>query len=141
MSKNIFLQSFYKLRNKRPILSSLRRDHLPLRSRPWKELLNTCLRFKKVPHIDFLELHGKQTKKIQKTHKSKIVCSGWMQDMEQWFGGWDATHLIHDTSLDSSVNEAFLQPQCIITCQNCGGSHFAHYTTIYNYKKCLWPTC
>ena len=44
------------------------------------------------------------SKKIQKTHKSKILCSGWMQDMEKWFGRWDATHLIHDASLDSSVN-------------------------------------
>ena len=49
------------------------------------------------------------SKKIQKKHKSKILCSGWMQDMEKWFGRWDATHLIHDGSLDSLVNEAFLQ--------------------------------
>ena len=47
--------------------------------------------------------------KIQKTHKSKMLCSGWMQDMEKWFGRWDVTHLLHNASLDSSVNEAFLQ--------------------------------
>ena len=28
--------------------------------------------------------------------------------MEKWFGRWDATH---DESIDSSVNEAFLQRQ------------------------------
>ena len=54
-------------------------------------------------------------KKIQKTHKSKILFLGWMQDMEKWFGRWDATRLLHDASLDSSVNEAFLQRQCIMT--------------------------
>ena len=59
-----------------------------------------------------------------------------MQDMEKWFGRWDATHLIHDASLDSSVNEAFLQRQCIMTWGKCGGSHFTHYTTdvLLNYK-------
>ena len=52
-----------------------------------------------------------------------------MQDMEKWFGRWDATHLIHDASLDSSVNETFLQRQC-------GGSRFTHYNTHVapNYK-------
>ena len=45
---------------KRPTpFSCFRRDHLPLRSCPWKGLLHTCLRLKKVPHMDFLELHGK----------------------------------------------------------------------------------
>ena len=43
MSKNIFLQSFYKLRNKRYISSSsLRRDHFPLRSWPWKGRVLMC---------------------------------------------------------------------------------------------------
>ena len=35
------------------------------------------------------------SKKIQKTHKIKILIVNWMQDMENWFGGWDATHLLH----------------------------------------------
>ena len=72
----------------------------------------------------------------KKTHKSIILCSGWMQDMEKWFGRWDATHLLHDASLDSSVNEAFLQRHCIMTWDKCGGSHFTHYTThvAANYK-------
>ena len=76
------------------------------------------------------------SKKIQKTHKSKILCSVWMQDIEKWFGRWDARHLLHDASLDSSVNEAFLQRQCIMTWDKCGGSRFTHYTTnvASNYK-------
>ena len=56
--------------------------------------------------------------------------------MEKWFGRWDATHLLHEASLDSFVNEAFLQRQCIMTWDKCGGSHFTHYTTHVapNYK-------
>ena len=56
--------------------------------------------------------------------------------MSKWFGRWDATHLLHDASLYSSVNEAFLQLQCIMTWEKCGGSHFTHYTTHVapNYK-------
>ena len=75
-------------------------------------------------------------KKIQKMHKSKILCSSWMQDMEKWFGRCDGTHLLHDVSLDSSVNEAFLQRQFIMTLDKRGGSRFTHYTThvARNYK-------
>ena len=69
-------------------------------------------------------------------YKSKILCSDWMQDLEKWFGRWDATHLLHDASLDSSVNEAFLQHRYIMTWDKCGGSCFTHYTTdvATNYK-------
>ena len=38
-------------------------------------------------------------------------------------------HLLQDASLDSSVNEAFLQRQCIMTWDECEGSRFTHYTT------------
>ena len=134
MSKNIFLQSFYKLRNKWHT-PSLRRDHIPLISWPWKGSLNTFLRFKKVPYIKFLELHGKQAKRLKRPIKTKL-CSSWMQDMEKLFDRWDATPLLHDAPLDSSINEVFLQRQCIITWEKCGGSRFTHYTTHVapNYK-------
>ena len=56
------------------------------------------------------------------------MCFGWMQDMENCFGRWDATQLLHDASLDSYVNEAFLQHQCIITWDNVE----AHASHIYN---------
>ena len=53
------------------------------------------------------------------------------------FGRWDATHALHAASQDSSINEAFLQHQCIITWDKCGGSRFTHYTTHVapNYKS------
>ena len=110
ISRNVFLQSFYKLRNKRPTpssSSSLRRARFPLRSWPWKGLLNTWLRFKNVPHIRLPRIPWEASKKIQKTHKRNFSCSSWMQDIEKWFGWWDARHLLHDASLESSVNEAF----------------------------------
>ena len=67
---------------------------------------------------------------------SLFLCFGWMRDMEKWFRRWDATHLLHDASLDSSVNEAFLQRQYIMSWDKCGGSRFTHYTTHVapNYK-------
>ncbi|MCO5590826.1 hypothetical protein L7F22_044801 [Adiantum nelumboides] len=76
------------------------------------------------------------SKKVQKTHKSKILSSGWMQDIKKWFGRWDALHLLHDASIDSQVNEAFLQRQCITAWEKSGGSRFIHYTTHIapNYK-------
>ena len=74
---------------------------------------------------------------IQNIHKRKLLCSSCMQDMEKWFRRWEATHLLHDASLDSSVNEACLQRQCIMTWEKCGGSrikhiipHMLHLTTI-----------
>ena len=84
---------------------------------------------KKSPSHRLPRIAWEARKKIQNTHKSKILCSGWMQDMEKWFRRWDATHLLHDASLDSSVNEAFLQRQCIMTWEKCGGSRFTHYIT------------
>ena len=46
MSRNIFLKSFYKLRNKRHTSSSsLRQDHFPLRLWSWEELFSKYLRF------------------------------------------------------------------------------------------------
>ena len=79
MSKNIFLiQSFYKLRNKHHTSSSLR-------SWPWKGQLNRCLRFKKVPHIDFLELHVKQAKRSKRHIKTKfcvpVDCKIWRNSL------------------------------------------------------------
>ena len=99
----------------------------------YKALLSTCVWLVDWHHP---RIAWEASKKIQKTHKSKILCSGWMQDLEKWFGRWDARHLLHDASLDSSVNDVFLQRQCIITWEKCGGSRFTNYTinVAPNYK-------
>ena len=80
----------------------------------------------KSPSYRIPKIAWEASKKIQKTYKMKILCSGWMQDMKKWLGRWDSTQLLHDASLDSSVNEAFLQRQCIMTLDKCGG-----YKTIF----------
>ena len=110
-------------------LTSLRRDHFLLRSWPWKGLLNTCLRFKNVLHVDFLELHGKKEKRFKRLIKTKNCVLNGCKIWKKWFGRWDATYFFHDASLDSFVNEALLQRQCIMTWDKCRGSRFTHYTT------------
>ena len=40
---------------------------------------------------------------IQKRHKSKKLCSNWIQDMKKGLGSWEVTHLLHDASIDSSI--------------------------------------
>ena len=80
-------------------------------------------------HIDFLELHGKQAKRFKRRIKEKLSIPIGCKIWKKWFGRWDATYLLHDASLDSSINEAFLQQQCIMTWDKCGGSRFTHYTT------------
>ena len=59
-----------------------------------------------------------------------------MQNIEKWFGRWDTTHMLRDASIDSFVNKAFLQAQCILSWEESVGSHFSHYTTYVepNYK-------
>ena len=54
-----FLTKFLQVKKQTPY-TSLRRDHFPLRSWPWNGLWITWLRFDKAPHINLLELHGKQ---------------------------------------------------------------------------------
>ena len=38
----------------------------------------------------------------------------WMKEMNKLFGKWDASHLLHDMSMDYFVNYVFLKQQCII---------------------------
>ena len=94
-----------------------------------ERVVEYMLKVQKSPSHRFPKIAWEASKKIQKTYKSKFFCSSWMQDMEKWFGRWDATDLIHDASLDSSIKEAFLQCQCIMTWEKYGGSHITHYTT------------
>ena len=94
-----FLTKFLQVKKQTPTpSSSLRRDHFPLRSWPWKGLLHTCLRLKKVPHIDFLELHGEQAKISKRRIKEKncllVGCNIWKNGV--------VDGMQHDASLDSS---------------------------------------
>ena len=69
---------------------------------------------------------------------SKLECLGfeWMEYMKKRFRRWDALHLLHDMSIDTSTNEVSLQGQCIVTLEICKHSHFM-YCVAYiapNYK-------
>ena len=52
------------------------------------------------------------SKKIPK-RKMKSLSPKMVQDMNKWFAKWDASHLLHDVLIDSSMNDVF-QFQCII---------------------------
>ena len=85
------------------------------------------------------------SKNIQKKHKSKFLCSSWIQGMEKWFGIWDATHFFYDALIDSFVSKGFLQHLCTTTWGKCEGSSFTHYTPYVspNYKTIFfaeWET-
>ena len=58
-------------------------------------LRHTCLRFRKVPRVTFLESYWEQ-EKGSKGQLSIIMYYGWMHDMDKWFGRYDATYLFHD---------------------------------------------
>ena len=73
-----------------------------------ERVVEYMLKVQKSPSHRLPRIACEVRKNIQKMYKSKMLCSDWMQDLEKWFGRWDATHLLHDASLDSSVNEAFL---------------------------------
>ena len=109
---------------------------LPIEIMAIERVVEYMLKVQKSSSHRISKISREASKKIQRTYKSKFLCLGWMQDMEKWFGRWDATHLFHDASLDSFINEAFLQRQCIMTWEKRGGSRFTHYTTHVapNYK-------
>ena len=56
-----------------------------------------------------------------------------IENMHKWFGRYlgryVVLHLLHDASIDSSLNEAFQQYQCTMTWESYGGSYFTSYTT------------
>ena len=94
-----------------------------------EQLVEYMLRVQKLLPHRLPRIAWEASQKKQKTHKSKILSSGWMQDIDKWFARWDALHLLKDASRDHAVNEAFLQRQCIKTWESSGSSRFKHYTT------------
>ena len=73
---------------------------LPIEITTMERVVKYMLKVQKCPSLQLPRIAWKASKKIQNTHKTKMLCSSWMQDMEKW----DTTHLIHDTSLDFSVS-------------------------------------
>ena len=92
-----FLTKFLQVEDQTPYtLLLLRTCRLPICIMAMKEF--TCF-------IKILKLLCKQEKMIQKSHKSKNLCSSLMEDMETWFRRWDTIHLRHYASIDSSMNK------------------------------------
>ena len=75
---------------------------LPIEITTMERVVQYMLKVQKCASHRLPRIEWEASKKIQKTHKSKILCSSWIQNMEKWL-----THLLHDASIDYSVNEAF----------------------------------
>ncbi|MCO5550705.1 hypothetical protein L7F22_004195 [Adiantum nelumboides] len=118
------------------MLLLLESGSLPIEVMGMERVVGYMLKMQKRASHRLPKITWEASKKVQKTHKSKILSSGWMQDIKKWFGRWDALHLLYDPSRDPNVNEAFLQRRCIIAWETLGGSRFIHYTTHVapNYK-------
>ena len=105
-----FLTKFLQVKKQTPYtLLLLEMGSLPIEIMAMEMVVEYMDKIQKSPSHLLPRIAWEARKNIQKTHKSNIWCSGWMQDIEKWFGRWDARHLLHDASLDSLVNEAFLQ--------------------------------
>ena len=113
--------NFLQVKSQTPyMLLLLETRSLPIEIMAMERVVAYMLKVQHKPSSDRLpKIAWAASKKIQKTHKSKILCSDWMEDINKWFKRWDAIHLLNDASIDSSVNEAFLQCQCITEWERC----------------------
>ena len=133
-----FLTTFFQVKVQTPYqLLLLEFGSLPLEILGMEHVVEYMVKLSQSPLHRLPRVSWEASYKNQKTHKRKILSSGWMQDTKKWFGKWDAGHLLHDASLDPMVNEAFLQCQCLTKWETIGGSRFTHYTTHIapNYKS------
>ena len=106
------------------ILSSL-----PLIPWPWKGLLSTCSRFKTKNSHKLSKITWEASTKIQKTQKQIGFEFKMDARYEEMVWKWDASCLLHEASLYSSMVEAILKHKYITTWERCGGSCFTHYIT------------
>ncbi|MCO5587893.1 hypothetical protein L7F22_041845 [Adiantum nelumboides] len=109
-----FLTNFLQVKTQTPyMLLLLESGSLPIEVMGMERVVEYMIKMRLNPSHRLPTIAWEASKKVQKTHKSKILSLGWMQDIKKWFGRWDALHLLHDASIDSQVNGAFLQRQCI----------------------------
>ena len=136
--KKCFTANFLQVKTQTPDMLLLYESRsLPIEVLGMERVVEYMLKMRQNPSHWLPTIAWGASKKVQKTHKSKILSTRRMQDTNKWFGRWDASHLLHDASTDSQVNEAYLQHQCITAWEEAGGSRFIHYTTHIapNYKK------
>ena len=90
------------------------------------------IQFKKVPHLDIQDSHGKEAKQSTGQIKEKMCVPVRCNNGKMvWKMGCNtlASWCIHRFLYD----EAFLQCQCIMTWEKCGDSHLTSY-----YICCTW---
>ena len=84
----------------------LKTGSLPIEIMAIKWVVEYMLKVQNSPSHQLLRIAWEASKKIQKTHKRKFSYSHSMQDMKKWFGEWNATLMIHDVSIDFSMDES-----------------------------------
>jgi len=136
-----FLTNFLQVKTQTPYVLLLLESgclpiEVPIEVMDIERVVEYMIKMRQRPSHRLPTIAWEASQKVQKTHKSKILSTGWMQGIKKWFGRWYALHLLQDASIDSQVNEAFLQRQCITAWEKSGGSRFIHYTTHIapNYK-------
>ena len=132
-----FLTNFLKVKSQTPYhLLLLETGTLPIEIMGIERVVAYMLKVKHSPTHRLPHIAWEASCKKQKTHKSKILNTGWMLDISKWLKRWNASHLLHEASKDPTVNEASLQRQCITKWESEGRSRFTHYTThiATNYK-------
>ena len=125
-----FITNFLKVKNQTPYpLLLLETGNLPIEVMGMERVVEYMIKIQQYPAHRLPRLSWEASCKTQKTHKSKILGTGWMLDISKWFKKWNADHLLRNASMDPMVNEAFLQRQCIKKWETHGGSRFTHYTS------------
>ncbi|RYA37889.1 hypothetical protein DD603_24155, partial [Enterobacter cloacae complex sp. 2DZ2F2B] len=118
-----FLTNFLQVKTQTPyMLLLLESGSLPIEVLGMERVVEYMRKTQRSPLHRLPRIAYEASQKVQKTCKSKILSSGWMLDIKKWFGRWDACHLVKDASIDSQVNEDFLQRQCIMAWEKSGGS-------------------
>ena len=78
-----FLTKFLQVKKQKSyILLLLETRSLPIETMTMERVVEYMLKVQKSPSHQLPRIAWEASKNIQKTHKSKILCSGWMQDME-----------------------------------------------------------
>ena len=84
------------------------------------------LKAQKTPHIKFLKLHKNQINIFKRHTKTKFGLLNGCQERRNGLEKYAKSHLLHNSSIKSSMNEGLLQHMCILTWERCEGSHLTH---------------
>ena len=128
MYKSIFLDSFFKSRNKhRTPLLLLETGSLPIEIMAMERVVEYMLKVQKSLLLKLIRIAWEASKRCNRHVKAAVCilvkCKIYKNVLE------DETQHTCFMMHQYSVNEAFLYHQCILTWENCRGSRFTNYTT------------